>query len=61
MLAHSFLAAATAHERDRHPAPDELIPLTCNEIQHLFAVRSAAPSGPPAARAGPTDVPFTAG
>ncbi|MEL5956248.1 IS701 family transposase [Streptomyces sp. CLV115] len=25
-----------ANEHDRHPSPDELIPLTCNEIQQLF-------------------------
>ncbi|MFJ8586861.1 IS701 family transposase [Streptomyces sp. NPDC093595] len=37
MLAHAFLAATTAHEHDHRPAPGELIPLTCNEIQHLFA------------------------
>ncbi|MEU9058365.1 IS701 family transposase [Streptomyces sp. NPDC048430] len=36
MLAHAFLAAATAHEHAYAPAPDGLIPLTCNEIQHLF-------------------------
>ncbi|MGW3746724.1 IS701 family transposase [Streptomyces sp. NPDC005146] len=36
MLAHAFLAAATAHERAQEQAPDGLIPLTCNEIQHLF-------------------------
>ncbi|MFF1744092.1 transposase [Streptomyces mirabilis] len=36
MLAHGFLAAASAHERDHHPAPGELILLTCNEIQHPF-------------------------
>ncbi|MFI6084371.1 hypothetical protein ACIBBB_25945, partial [Streptomyces sp. NPDC051217] len=23
-------------EHDRHPSPDGLIPLTCNEIQRLF-------------------------
>ncbi|MFD4714228.1 IS701 family transposase [Streptomyces sp. NPDC058430] len=36
MLAHAFLAAVRADEHARHPAPDELIPLTCNEIQRLF-------------------------
>ncbi|MEV8569832.1 IS701 family transposase [Streptomyces sp. NPDC051322] len=36
MLAHAFLAAATAHERAREQTLDGLIPLTCNEIQHLF-------------------------
>ncbi|MFF0087859.1 hypothetical protein ACFYR1_50910 [Streptomyces canus] len=37
MLAHAFLAATTAYEHDHRPAPGQLIPLTCNEIQHLFA------------------------
>lgn len=37
MLAHAFLAVTAAAERRDHPAPDELIPLTGNEIQHLFA------------------------
>jgi SRSO17 transposase len=36
MLAHAFLAAATADERAQEQAPDGLIPLTCNEIQRLF-------------------------
>jgi SRSO17 transposase len=36
MLAHAFLAVVRANEHDRHPSPDELIPLTCNEIQRLF-------------------------
>jgi len=36
MLAHAFLAVATADERTHRPAPDGLIPLTCNEIAHLF-------------------------
>lgn len=36
MLAHVFLAVVRADEHARHPAPDELIPLTCNEIQRLF-------------------------
>ncbi|MFE1413645.1 IS701 family transposase [Streptomyces sp. NPDC058746] len=36
MVAHAFLAAATANERAQEQAPDGLIPLTCNEIQHLF-------------------------
>ncbi|MGW5781052.1 IS701 family transposase [Streptomyces sp. NPDC003863] len=35
MLAHAFLAVVRADERARHPVPDELIPLTCNEIQRL--------------------------
>ncbi|MFE5710642.1 hypothetical protein ACFQ7J_07435 [Streptomyces sp. NPDC056501] len=36
MLAHAFLAVVRANEHDRDPAPDALIPLTCNEIQRLF-------------------------
>ncbi|MGW5235977.1 IS701 family transposase [Streptomyces nodosus] len=36
MLAHAFLAVVRADEHARHPAPDKLIPLTCNEIQRLF-------------------------
>jgi SRSO17 transposase len=37
MLAHAFLAITAATERRDRPAPDGLIPLTGNEIQHLFA------------------------
>ncbi|GAA5029131.1 hypothetical protein GCM10023335_67790 [Streptomyces siamensis] len=36
MLAHAFLAVVRANEDDRHPSPDELVPLTCNAIQRLF-------------------------
>ncbi|MFF4484810.1 IS701 family transposase [Streptomyces sp. NPDC001520] len=36
MLAHAFLAVVRADEHASHPAPDGLIPLTCNEIQRLF-------------------------
>jgi hypothetical protein len=36
MLAHAFLAVVRADEHARHPAPDGLTPLTCNEIQRLF-------------------------
>lgn len=32
----AFLAVIRAAEHARHPAPDGLIPLTCNEIQRLF-------------------------
>jgi SRSO17 transposase len=35
ILAHAFLAAATAGHRHRHD-PAELIPLTVNELRHLF-------------------------
>ena len=37
MLAHAFLAVTAATERAR-PTLTGLISLTCNEIQHLFAV-----------------------
>jgi hypothetical protein len=43
MLAHAFLAAVRAVEQARHPAPDGLIPLTCNEIQRLFITLVARP------------------
>jgi SRSO17 transposase len=36
MLAHAFLAVATAIERDHAPAPDGLIELTVNEFRRLF-------------------------
>lgn len=36
MLARAFLAVVRADEHARYPAPDELIPLSCNENQRLF-------------------------
>jgi hypothetical protein len=36
MLAHGFLAAATATERDTQPTPTDLITLTINEFRRLF-------------------------
>ncbi|WP_407917019.1 IS701 family transposase [Kitasatospora sp. NE20-6] len=36
MLAHAFLAIVRADEHAHRPAPDDLIPLTCNEIQRLL-------------------------
>jgi SRSO17 transposase len=36
MLAHAFLAVATAAERDTHPTPTGLIALTVNEFRRLF-------------------------
>ena len=36
MLAHAFLAVATASERDTHPTPTGLITLTVNEFRRLF-------------------------
>ncbi|MDF2260060.1 IS701 family transposase [Streptomyces ferralitis] len=43
MLAHAFLAVVRADEHTRQPAPDGLIPLTCNEIQRLFTALVARP------------------
>jgi SRSO17 transposase len=43
MLAYAFLVVAAVTERARHPPPLGLIPLTCNEIQHLFAALVGAP------------------
>ncbi|MGW3624864.1 IS701 family transposase [Streptomyces sp. NPDC000880] len=43
MLAHAFLAVVRADEHARHPAPDGLIPLTCNEIQRLFLTVAVRP------------------
>jgi SRSO17 transposase len=37
MLAYAFLVVAAATQHTRHPPPLGLIPLTCNEVQHLFA------------------------
>jgi len=36
MLAHAFLAVATATERDTTPTPEGLIALTVNEFRRLF-------------------------
>jgi hypothetical protein len=45
MLARAFLVVAALAERTRQPAPPGLAPLTCNEIQHLFAALLAQPTG----------------
>ena len=45
MLAHAFLVVAAVTEHAHHPAPTGLIPLTCNEVQHLFAALAAQPAG----------------
>ena len=45
MLAHAFLIVAALAERTRHPALPELIGVTCNEGQHLFAALLARPAG----------------
>jgi hypothetical protein len=44
MLAYAFLVVAAVTEHTRHPPPLGLIPLTCNEIQHLFAALVAPPA-----------------
>lgn len=43
MLAHAFLAVVRADEHRLRPGPDDLIPLTCNEIQRLFIPLVARP------------------
>ncbi|MDO0924125.1 IS701 family transposase [Streptomyces sp. TG1A-8] len=43
MLAHAFLTVATAAEPATGQNPDDLIPLTRNEIQHLFTTLTAKP------------------
>ena len=43
MLAYGFLVVAAVTDHARHPPPLGLIPLTCNEIQHLFATLVAVP------------------
>ena len=45
MLAHAFLVVAATLERIRRPPSPGLIPLTRNEIQHLFATLLARPAG----------------
>jgi SRSO17 transposase len=44
MLAHAFLVVAALAERTRHPWPAGLIPMTCNELQRLFAALAARPT-----------------
>ena len=51
MLAHAFLAVVRADEHTR-PAPDGLIPLTCNEIQRLFITLVVQPVHDAAHRLG---------
>jgi SRSO17 transposase len=45
MLAHAFLVVAALTEHTQRPPPSALIPLTCNEIQHLFAALLVQPTG----------------
>jgi hypothetical protein len=47
MLAHAFLIVAAVTERTRRPPPSGLVPLTCNEVQHLFAALVAVPISNP--------------
>ncbi|HUZ51258.1 MAG TPA: IS701 family transposase [Streptosporangiaceae bacterium] len=54
MLAHAFLAVVRADEHAR-PAPDALIPLTCNEIQRLFITLVVRPAHDAAHRLGWSD------
>jgi hypothetical protein len=44
ILAYAFLVVAAVTEHARHPSPLGLIPLTCNEIQHLFAAQACRPA-----------------
>ena len=55
MLAHAFLAVVRADEHTRRPAPDDLIPLTCNEIQRLFITLVVRPVHDTAHRLGWSD------
>jgi hypothetical protein len=44
MLALAFLVVLAVTERTHHPSPAGLAPLTCNELQHLFAALLPSPS-----------------
>ncbi|MFD1516987.1 IS701 family transposase [Pseudonocardia yunnanensis] len=50
MLAHAFLTVVRADEHTRPPAPDDLIPLSCNETQRLFITLVVQPVHDPAHR-----------
>jgi SRSO17 transposase len=45
MLAHAVLAIAALGERTRDLVPPGLVPVTCNEVQHLFAALLVRPAG----------------
>jgi SRSO17 transposase len=45
MLAHAFLVVAALTEPACHPPSPGLVPMTCNEVQHLFAALVARPVG----------------
>ncbi|WP_344285785.1 IS701 family transposase [Streptomyces hebeiensis] len=55
MLAHAFLTVVRADEHARNPAPDGLVPLSCNEIQRLFMTLVAQPLHDTAHRLGWSD------
>jgi hypothetical protein len=44
MLAHAFLVVAALTARTRHPTPPGLLPLSCNELQRLFAALVIGPT-----------------
>src|SRR5262245_5228867 len=50
MLAHAFLVVAALAERTRHPTPPGLVPMTCNELQHLFTTLVTQPAADAAHR-----------
>jgi SRSO17 transposase len=50
ILANAFLVVAALAEHTRHPPLPELIPVTCNEVGHLFATLVARPMAAPAHR-----------
>jgi SRSO17 transposase len=37
MVAHAFLVVAALAEQTQRPPPSGVVPLTCNEVQHLFS------------------------
>jgi hypothetical protein len=47
MLAHAFLVVAAVTDQARTPTPPGLIPLTCNEVQHLCAALIAQAADDP--------------
>jgi hypothetical protein len=50
MVAHAFLVVAALTSNTRHPPPPDLIGLTCNQTQYLFAALLARPAADPAHR-----------
>ncbi|GAA1898109.1 IS701 family transposase [Streptomyces sodiiphilus] len=55
MLAHAFLAVVRADEHARRPATNDLVPLSCNEIQRLFITLVIQPLHNAAHRLGWSD------